>query len=55
MIGTACCFYKVIWKINIPLAENDPSIQFEARLRFVEKKKKLCNSQYLKEKIEFYS
>jgi hypothetical protein len=39
MIGTACCFYKVIWKINIPLAENDPSIQFEARLRFVEKKK----------------
>jgi hypothetical protein len=47
MIGTACCFYKVVQKIHIPLAGNNPLIPFEARFRFLRDLAALNNSMML--------
>jgi hypothetical protein len=35
MIETACCFYKVVQNIHIPLGRNNSSIPFEARFKFL--------------------
>jgi hypothetical protein len=48
MIGSS---YKVIWKINIPFAGNDPPISFEARFKFLRDLTALNDSMMLLSKL----